>query len=329
MITREDRFEMDDGTSEKNAGRKPITVFAAMGGNLFIAAVKFVAAAFTGSSAMLAEGIHSVVDTGNQVLLLLGLHRSRRPPDELHPFGYGKELYFWSMVVAVVLFAAGGGMSVFEGITHLKHPRPISDVVWNYWVLGLSALAEVGSWGVAMRELLRAHPHTDIWHAFRSSKDPGVFVVLVEDTAALLGLLAAFLGVYLGHRYDNPNFDGAASIVIGLILGTAAILLIRESKALVVGERASRATVRSIREIVAADAAVTQAEAPLTMHFAPNDVMLAMGIRFKRELDANGLALAIDRIESAIRERHPEITRIFLEAEALKGNPGTDHGFVG
>jgi divalent metal cation (Fe/Co/Zn/Cd) transporter len=178
------------------------------------------------------------------------------------------------------------------------------------------------------------YPHTNIWRAFRASKDPSVFVVLVEDTAALLGLLAAFLGVYLGHRYDNPYFDGAASIVIGLILGTAAILLIRESKALVVGERASRATIRSIRDIVAADAAVTQAETPLTMHFAPDDVMLAMGIRFKRELDANGLALAIDRIESAIRKQHPEITRIFLEAEALKGGeggrrPGTGQGFSG
>ena len=201
------------------------TIFAALGANLAIAVSKFIAAAFTGSSAMLSEGIHSIVDTGNQGLLLLGLHRSRKPADAVRPFGYGKELYFWTLIVAILIFAIGGGMSFYEGIAHLRHPRPISDPSWNYAVLGAAIVFEGFSWTVALRELLANRGEKSIWNAIHTSKDPTLFTVLLEDSAALLGLIVALAGIYLGHRLGNPYLDGSASIVIGVILAVVAVFL--------------------------------------------------------------------------------------------------------
>jgi cation diffusion facilitator family transporter len=294
-------------------------IFAALGANLAIAASKFVAAAFTGSSAMLSEGIHSIVDTGNQGLLLLGMRRSRRPADAVHPFGYGKELYFWTLIVAILIFAVGGGMSFYEGIAHLRHPRPMTDATWNYAVLGAAMVFEGFSWTVALRELLAQRGEKSIWGAIHTSKDPTLFTVLLEDTAALLGLVVALVGIYLGHRLENPYLDGGASIVIGLILAAVAVLLAYESKGLLIGEGADPAIRRSIRSLVAADRDVEEALPPLTMHFGPHEILLALNVRFHADLPASKVATAVDRLEERIRAAHPDIRRIFVEAKALSG----------
>ncbi|MFN2242870.1 MAG: cation diffusion facilitator family transporter, partial [Anaerolineae bacterium] len=250
------------------ASERPITVYGAMAANAVIGVSKFAAGIISGSSAMLSEAIHSVVDTGNELLLLLGIHRSRKPADELHPFGHGKELYFWSLIVAILLFGLGGGMSIYEGISHLRHPAVIKDPTWNYVVLGIAFIAEGTSWAIALNKLLKKKKAGQgIWDAVRASKNPAVFVVLAEDSAALLGILVAFLGVLLGHTFRNPYLDGAASIIIGLILATVAGFLSYESRDLLVGESADADVLQAIRRLAEADPAVVGVSRPLTMHF--------------------------------------------------------------
>jgi cation diffusion facilitator family transporter len=299
-------------------------VYAAIAANFVIAIAKFAAAAVTGSSAMLSEGIHSVVDTGNETLLLLGLERSRKPPDELHPFGYGKELYFWSLIVAILLFGIGGGLSVYEGIDHIRRPEELQSPFWNYVVLGVALVAEGLSWWIAIRQLLKDRTSkVGVFRAFRQSKDPAVFVVVGEDTAALLGILVAAAGVYLSHRLQAPWIDGAASIVIGLILAAVAVMLVYESRALIVGEAADPILVSDVHAIVARDPAVLRTRPPLTMQMAPDEVLLNMDIQFRRDLSADALIAAIDRIEAAIRKQHPSVSRIFLEVEAVRASVRT------
>jgi cation diffusion facilitator family transporter len=307
------------------SGSSKITVYAAIAGNLAIAVSKFVAAFFTGSSAMLSEGIHSLVDTGNGGLLLFGIRQSKKPPDETHPFGHGKELYFWTLIVAIVIFAGGGGMSIYEGITHLVHPSPIESPFWNYTVLGLATLFEGISWTVAYKEFRTTQGRRGLWEAIHVSKDPTVFTVLFEDSAALLGLLVAFLGVFLGHQFDNPYFDGSASILIGFILATVAILLAYESKGLLIGEGVQPRMLEDICTLVREDAAVERVMRPLTMHFGPHEILLNLEVQFRCRLSAAELAGAVNRIEQRIRSRHPDITRIFIEArdQFKKRNPGT------
>jgi cation diffusion facilitator family transporter len=297
--------------SSSSSGR---VVYAAMAANAGIAATKFVAGAVTGSSAMISEAIHSVIDTGNQALLLLGLHRSRKPPDEVHVFGHGKELYFWSLIVAIMLFGVGGGMAFYEGVTHLLQPHPLEDARWAYAVLAIAFVFEGGSFTIALRELRRRRGKRTLLDAVQSSKDPSVFTVLFEDSAALAGLVVAFLGVYLGHRLDNPYFDGAASIVIGLILAAVALVLAYESRGLLIGESAAPVVVESIAKIAGEDQAVAAARTPLTMHLAPREVLLNLEVEFRRGVSAEEQLAAIDRIEQSIRNKHPEITRIFIEA---------------
>jgi cation diffusion facilitator family transporter len=297
--------------------KRPITIYGAMGANLLIAATKFVAASFTGSAAMLAEGIHSVVDTGNQVLLLIGLRRARRPPDAGHPFGYGKEVFFWSLIVGILLFGLGGGMSIYEGIWHLHHPETLRDPTWNYVVLALAALFEGTSLTIAVRELRAAHRAPTFWRELRASKDPSVFVVVFEDSAALAGLCVAFLGVFLGHLLERPALDGLASVIIGLILCVVAVLLVHESRGLLVGEGMSREAAEAIRSLAAQDSGVSDVGAPLTMHLSPHDVLLNLNIEFRDGLSAREVTASVDRIESRIRGRFPEVRRIFIEAEAL------------
>ncbi len=296
-----------------------LPIYAAMAANLAIAVAKFGAAYVSGSSAMLAEGIHSLVDTGNEMLLLLGLKRSRRPADELHPFGHGKELYFWTLIVAVLLFGLGGGMSIYEGVTHVLNPEALGDPTWSYVVLGVAFVAEGTSWLIALRALVAAkNPHASVWRALHDSKDPSVFMILGEDSAALIGIVVAFLGVFLGHRLDNPYFDGSASIVIGLVLAAVAVLLIYESKELLIGESADRDLVRRVREIVASDPAVSSARPPLTMHLGPRWVLLNIDIEFRPNLTMTELTTAIDRLEESIRREYPQIQRIFIEARAFR-----------
>lgn len=300
---------------------KPLAIYGAMGANLLIAVTKFVAAGFTGSSAMLSEGIHSTVDTGNQLLLLLGLKKSRKPPDANHPFGHGKELYFWSLIVAVALFGIGGGMSIYEGITHLLHPHPLEDPTWNYATLGLAFLFESVSWWIAVKELREQIGDKGMWTSLRASKDPSVVTVFFEDSAALAGLIVAFLGVFLGHRLNSPTADGIASIVIGLILAAVAVFLVRESKGLLLGESADPAIVKEIRDLARSLPAVADVQCPLTMHFGPEEVLLNLEIDFRPGLPPGEITQAINRLEEEIREKHPEFKRIFIEARALQGQP--------
>lgn len=296
-----------------------VAVYGAIAANLVIAVCKFFAAFVTGSSAMISEGIHSIVDTGNQLLILLGIHRSQRPADDTHPFGYGKELYFWSLIVAMLLFGLGGGMSFYEGIRHIRHPRPLEDPTWNYVVIGIAVLVEGAAWWIALRQLLKTRGDRSVWQALRSSKDPAVYTVLAEDTAAILGLLTAFLGIYLGHRLDSPYFDGGASLVIGVILAATAVFLARESKGLLVGESADLAMLESIRRLAASEPGVKWVGRPLTMYFGPQQILLNLEVQFRDHLSAAETAAAVDRVEQVIRREHPQIKRIFIEAEIFKG----------
>ena len=301
------------------SSKKPITIYGAMAANFIIAVAKFVAAALTGSSAMLSEGIHSIVDTGNQSLLLFGIRESKKAPDEMHPFGYGKELYFWSLIVAIVLFGVGGGMSLYEGIVHLQHPSEITDPTWNYVVLSIGLVAEGTAWVIALRALLQARQGDgNLWHALRTSKDPAVFTVLGEDTAALLGLMIAFLGVYLSHRLDNPQYDGLASIAIGIVLIVVAGFLAYESKGLLVGESADPHVVRRIRGIVEEEQAVRKVRRLLTMQLSSDQVLLNLDAEFQPDLPATEVAVAVDRLEKEIRKREPQVRNIFIETEGLK-----------
>jgi cation diffusion facilitator family transporter len=299
------------------AGGSKAVIYAAIGGNLAIAATKFAAAAATGSSAMLSEGVHSLVDTGNGLLLLWGLRRSSRPPDEGHPFGHGKELYFWTLVVAVLIFAVGGGVSLYEGIEHLRHPRPVVNPVVNYVVLGLAAVFEGFAWAVAFREFRRTKGERGYLAAVRASKDPTTFTVLFEDTAALLGLAVAFLGVSLGHALGLPVLDGAASVVIGLILGAVAVFLARESKGLLIGEGLDPRTRAEIEKFAADDPDIDRLVRALSMHLGPDEVLLTLEVEFRPGLSAAGVAAAIDRLDRAIRGRHSEVRHLFIEAQCL------------
>ena len=292
-------------------------IVAAIVANGAIAVTKLVASSITGSTAMLAEGIHSIVDTGNGGLLLLGLRTSRRPADPEHPFGYGKELYFWTLIVAMIIFSGGGGVSIYEGVRHVIHPKELSDPTWNYWVLGIAFFIEGAAWYIALKGFLAVKGEKSIWRAIRVSKDPTTFAVLFEDTAAMLGIIVAMVGIWLAHRFDMPWIDGAASVVIGLILALIAILLARESRGLLIGEAASPVVIKSIRRIAEAESAVHRMKRPLTMHLGPADVLVNLDIEFHDELEAPEIEAAVDRLERAIKERHPEVSRIFIEAEKL------------
>lgn len=266
---------------------------------------------------MLSEGIHSLVDTGNGGLLLLGIRLSQKPPDAAHPFGYGKEIYFWSLIVAVTIFGVGGGISIYEGILHLLHPEPLQDPTWSYVVLGLAFVFEAIVLYIALKQFLALKGERGVWQSIRTSKDPMTFVVVFEDTAALLGLTVAFLGIYLAHRLENPYLDGISSIVIGTILCAVAGFLAYESKSLLVGEGADPRTLDSVRALAEADPAVEKIERPLTMHFGPDTVLLTLNVRFRSDVSAAEAEAAVIRLEKAIRDEHQEIEHIFIEARSL------------
>ena len=291
-------------------------IYAALIGNSLIAVTKFAAASFTGSSAMLSEAIHSLVDTGNQLLLLFGLWRARRPADALHPFGYGMEVYFWTFVVAIVIFALGGGISFYQGLEKLSHPEPITDPLVNYIVLGAAMVFEAGSWWVAFREFRASKGRLGYFEAVRLSKDPTIFTVLFEDTAAMLGLIAALVGIALADALDAPVLDAVASMVIGVILGATALVLAYETKGLLIGEGASTELVRGIRGIVAAEPGILRTNEVLTMHLGPEDVLLNLSIDFDDKLDSAEVEAAVSRLERRIKEEFPEIGRVFIEAQS-------------
>ena len=295
-------------------------IFAALAGNGAIAVTKFIAATFTGSSAMFAEAIHSVVDTGNQLLLLYGLKQAEKPADDMHRFGYGMELYFWSFVVAILIFAVGAGVSIYEGVAKFSEPHPITDPYVNYLVLGLAILFEGGSWWVAYRELARRKGDRGFFAELRRSKDPAIFTVLLEDTAAMAGLVVALIGIYLADVLALPILDGVASILIGVILALTAMFLAYESKALLIGESADRETTSGIEAIIGAQAGILRLNELLTMHLGPHDVLVNLSIDFTDEMSANDVEAAISGMEIAIKGKFPEVTRVFIEAQSWRAH---------
>ena len=293
-------------------------VFAALLGNLAVAATKFVAAAFTGSSAMLSEGVHSLVDTCNQLLMLYGMHRASRPPDAAHPFGYGRELYFWAFIVALMVFAVGSGISFYEGVAHLRHPRAIENASINYAVLAASLLFEGASWWVALKSF-RASKGTRGWfQAFRDSKDASTFTVLFEDTAAMLGLLIAFAGVAAAQWLGDPRFDGYASLGIGVVLAVTAMLLARETKGLLLGEAAQRQIVEDILRIAGDDPDVRCANGVLTQQLGPDSIVAALSADFHDVLTTPQIEACVLRIEHALQRSHPEVTAVFVKPQTAE-----------
>lgn len=298
-----------------------IAVYGAIAGNVAIATTKFVVASITGSSAMLSEGIHSAVDTGNGLLLLVGLNRSKRKADAAHPFGYGKELYFWSLIVAILIFGIGGGISAYEGVLHILRPEPLHDPFWNYVVLGSAAIFEGISFAIALRIFWKEKGDRPFWRTLHRSKDPSTFTVMAEDSAALAGLAIAAVGIYCSHYFNIPELDGVASICIGVLLATVAVLLIYESRGLLIGEGVSKETAAAIREMAQGHPKVNSASLPLTMYFGPENVLLTMDIQFGRDLDSDTIAVTIKQIEQDIRSRYVQIRRIYIEARQENLNP--------
>ncbi len=294
-----------------------LAIYGAIAANVAIAATKFVVAGITGSSAMLSEGVHSAVDTFNGVLLLVGIRLSQRPATAEHPFGHGKELYFWSLIVAVLVFALGGGVSLYEGVQHIRHPEPLTDPHWNYIVLAAAACFEGASFALALRQFRRAAGDTPFWQALARSKDPSTYTVLAEDGAALAGLAVAALGIYLSHRFDRPWLDGAASIAIGLLLAGVAVLLIRESRGLLIGEGIRPETARAIRALALAQPSVAQVGRILSMYLGPDEVLATIDLDFRHGTATDDAAATVDAIERQVRERYPMIRRLFIEAGTL------------
>jgi cation diffusion facilitator family transporter len=260
--------------------KSKVAIYAAIAANVAIAVTKFVVAGITGSSAMLSEGIHSTVDTFNGVLLLVGLKLSQRPATPEHPFGHGKELYFWSLIVAVLIFGLGGGMSFYEGVQHIRNPEPMQDPLWNYVVLGGAGVFEGASFVIALRQFLKEAGGTPFWEALHRSKDPTTYTVLAEDSAALAGLVVAALGIALSHRFEKPELDGAASLIIGLLLAGVALALIRESRGLLIGEGIRPETARAIRSIALGQPKVRDVGRVLSMYIGPDDVLVTMDLDF-------------------------------------------------
>ena len=291
-----------------------IAIYGAIGANVAIAVTKFIVAGVTGSSAMLSEGIHSAVDTFNGVLLLVGLKLSQRPATPEHPFGHGKELYFWSLMVAVLIFGLGGGVSFYEGIQHIRNPEPITDPTWNYVVLGAAALFEGASFAIALKQFLGQAGGRPFWNALHASKDPTTYTVLAEDGAALAGLLVAALGIYLSHRFQIPELDGAASVVIGLLLAGVAVLLVRESRGLLIGEGIRPETARAIRTLATAQPHVRSVGRILSMYMGPDEVLVTLDLDFEDGTGTDDAAAEMSLIQRQVRERFPMIKRLFIEA---------------
>jgi len=301
----------------RGISKSKLSIYAAIAGNMAIGITKFIAAAFTGSSAMLSEAIHSVVDTGNGWLILFGVRKSRKPPDADHPFGHGHELYFWTLIVGVLVFAVGGGMSVYEGIQHILHPRSTENLVWSYGVLGLAVVFEGTTWLFGWKAFSAERGRKGVLEAIHETKDPSTFTVLLEDSAALLGLIFAFAGIFLGSRLEMPYLDGVASVLIGLLLCGVAVLMVYESKGLLIGEGLDHESLKSIRRLVKADEGVEWVGHLHTMYLGPHEVLLTIELRFHPQITSLEVRQSARRLRENIQSQHPDISRIFFGAEAL------------
>lgn len=300
------------------AGSSKIAIYGAIAANSAIAVSKFVAAFFTGSSAMLSEGIHSLVDTGNGVLLLFGIRLSRKPPDAKHPFGYGNEIFFWSFVVAILIFALGGGIAIYEGVQHLLHPRQLENVHWNYVVLILAMIFEGAALKIALRQFKASRGNKPFFRALIESKDSTTIAIVVEDTAALLGLTIALVSVLLGQLTGWVYFDGIGSVLIGILLVGVSYFFAVECKALLVGEGLGRDNVNKIDRILAAEPRVVRHKRPLSLYFGPNDVLVNLDVHFEDDLTSDQIEETIDRIEANIKTAVPKVNRIYIEAETIR-----------
>jgi cation diffusion facilitator family transporter len=297
------------------SGSKKV-IFAALIGNTAISITKFIAASITGSSAMLSEGIHSLVDTGNQGLLLFGMKQAQKPPDEAFPFGHGKEIYFWSFVVAILIFAVGAGVSLYEGIHHMIHPEPIKNPMINYIVLGLAIIFEGGAWLFAFKEFNRTRGKLGYIEAVQRGKAPSLFVVLFEDSAAMLGLVVAMVGIFLAQLTGLAWFDGLASVIIGLILGGTAWWLAYETKGLLIGEAANVTVIQGIRGLTNEIPHINHINEVLTMHMGPDFILVNISADFDDNIKAGEIEKAIAQLDIKIKEQFPEVKRVFVEAEA-------------
>ncbi len=302
-------------TGAREGLKANIVLFGALFANLGIAVAKFVAAAISGSSSMLTEGVHSLVDSGNQILLLYGQRQARRAPDAQHPFGYGRELYFWAFVVAILIFAVGAGVSIYEGWLHFMDPEPLRNPTLNYAVLAIAALLEGSSWAIAVKEFNGQRQGASWWRAIRRSKDPAGFIVLFEDSAALIGLAVAGLGVWASHAFGDARIDGLASMVIGTILAVVALLLAREAKGLIIGESADPRLVAGVWEVVEASPVITAVNHVRTIHTAPDAVFVAISADFHDDLKLGRAETIIEELETRLKTAFPEITSIYIRPE--------------
>jgi cation diffusion facilitator family transporter len=293
-------------------------IIVALVGNALISVTKFIAAAITGSSAMFSEGIHSVIDTGNQGLLLYGMKQAKKPADENFPFGHGKEIYFWSFIVAILIFAVGAGVSIYEGVHHIINPEPISNPMVNYIVLSLAIIFEGFSFTVALKAFAKVKGKWGYFEAVHRSKDPSLFVVLFEDFAATIGLFVALAGVALSQATGILEFDGIASVIIGLMLAGTAIWLAIETKGLLIGEGAEKETVDYIKQVTIDVPEIEHVNEVLTMHMGPDFILLNLSATFVDTAKADDIEAAIEKLSQQIKAKFPSIKRIFIEAEAKK-----------
>jgi cation diffusion facilitator family transporter len=295
------------------------SIYSALAANLLIAVTKFIAGFVSNSAAMVSEGVHSTVDTINELLLLYGIHQSRKPPDALRPFGYGKELYFWSFIVSILIFGLGGGISIYQGILHIIHPQENGDPFWSYIVLACSFVFEGTSFLIALKEFNKLRGDKGLWQAIHISKDPTNFVVLFEDGAAVIGLTIVFVCLWLGHRLDNPYLDGFASVLVGLILIAVSMILARESRSLLMGEGIAPATQEKMKELIEKDPAVVTVLHFLSTYQAPETVVLMMIVAFKKELNAREMNEAIDRISGMIKKEFHLVRYVLIQPDLYEG----------
>jgi cation diffusion facilitator family transporter len=293
--------------------RSRLFIYVALAADFGIAVTKFIAAAFTGSSAMISEGIHSIIDTVNQLLLLWGIKQSKKKPDDKRPFGYGKELYFWSFIVSLLLFSVGGCISFYEGILRVRQPGDMQDQTWNYVVLAISFVFTAITVMITLKKFNKQRGDLGFFEGIKQSKDPSVFIVLLGDLGDLIGLFIAFAGVLLGHLLHNPYYDGIASMVIGIFLIGISILLVKESRSLLLGESISKKSLREIIALTEADPSIVKVKRHFSMYLSPEEVVLQMIAAFKKDLTTQQITEAIKRIIKNIQEKHPRIKQIFIE----------------
>lgn len=294
------------------------SIYAALTANIIIAATKFIAGGISKSSAMISEAVHTLADCFNELFLLLGIYRSNKKRDKTHPFGYGKELYFWSFIVSILIFGLGAGASFYQGIVHLRHPRLPGQLTLSYIVLACAFISEGASFVIALKEFNKIRGDQSFWAAVRSSKDPTDFIVLFEDGTAVIGVVLVFISLFAGHLLKNPYLDGIASILVGLLLTASSAVLARESRSLLMGEGISPVTERKIVSIVKSDPGVVDIFRVFSIYESPDEVLIVLLISFKPELTTSQMNDTITRIKERIRGQFKKINYIIIQPQADK-----------